>query len=207
MFKNKQLNLILNAMLNNNQCAKICFSEFMSRLPDEIWDIVCECQSVEYSGDDYEVCAYFAPNCVQIEIYYHNSYLRIDMCPIRSRQLKDIPFDQEHDIFLDDERNLDSPAFFDLIYNPNVDLYETSIETPDIGYFIVEQREKDGFNGYHLISQSLDDAGIHNTKIDIENFIYDDPNEQFVNSIENEVDPVQEAVVHASRRAPHPRHC
>lgn len=212
MFKNKQLNLILNELLKNNKDAKKYFSAFVSSLPEPVIDIIYECQSIEHVGDDYEVNAYFSPNCIQIEIYYNNAYFRIDLCPIRTRQLKDIPLDQEHDIFLDDDKGLDSPAYFNIVYNPDVDLYETSLETPDIGYFIVKQHEKDGSVGYHLISQSLDDAGIHNTKINIADFIIDDPNEQYKEQLEEEClqdeqpEPEQNDFARkSSRRAPHPR--
>ncbi len=127
------------------------------------------------------------------------------MNPIVHKQIDEIPYDQEHDIFL--ERgyvDMDSPAYFNIIYNPNLDVYDTSIETPDIAYFIVKQND-----GYHLISQSMEDAGIHNTKIDIEDFIIepqvDSPNylgELDESDGENSIIPPAQV---NSRRAKHPR--
>ena len=195
---------MLNELRKNNKEVNHYFISFLKKVPENVLEIIKECQSVEYEGEDYEVNAYFSYNCIQIEIFYNDEYFRIEMCPITHEQIKDIPFDQEHDIFLDNlDEKLDSPAFFNIIYNPNIDMYETSFETPDIAYFIVKQKD-----GYHLISQSMDDAGIHNTKIDIEDFIIEPPEEVKLEleRMSNEEEVITPVSQQNSRRAPHPRY-
>ncbi len=205
-FNNKQINLILNELRKNNKEVNHILVSFFRKLPENVMEILKECQSIEYEGDDFEVSAYFAYNCIQIEIFYNDEYLRIELCPITHEQIKEIPFDQEHDIFLDNEDDhLDSPAFFNVIYNPDLDLYDTSIDTPDIGYYIVEQKD-----GFHLISQAMDDAGIHNTKIDIEDFIIE-PTEDVKRMLEEQAkeqatEQENPLIIEHSRRAHRPRY-
>ena len=75
IFENKQLNRMLNALLKNNKFAKQYFMQFIKSLPEDALDILHDCQNIEFDGDDWEINTYFAPNEIQIEIYYNNQVL------------------------------------------------------------------------------------------------------------------------------------
>ncbi len=180
IFNIPQLNRILNALLLNNSEARHYFFTFINSLPEEVIDIVRECRNIEYAGKNYQISAHFDYNNIKMLIYYNNSSLYLEMCPISKKQLKEIPLDQKHEIFFDGaDYGLDSPAFFNIAYNPDVDFY-SDYEAEDYCYFIVKQKNKAGEIEYHLISQSLHDAGVHNTKVDIEDFIIEPPKKSFL---------------------------
>ena len=172
IFGNKKLNRILNELLNNNKDAKRYFTKFIKCLPAPVLEILYDCENAELTGDGWEISTFFSPDNIQIEIYLNNQSMRVDMCPISHEQIAEIPVDNENDIFLGDDANLDSPAFFNIIYNPDVEQF-MDYEAQDFGYYIVKKQNKKGEIGYYLISQSLDDCGIHSSKVDIEDFVID----------------------------------
>lgn len=215
IFENKQLNRMLNALLKNNKFARKYFMQFINSLPEDTLSVLSDCRNREIDGDEWEINTYYAPDNIQIEIYYNNQILRLDFCPISREQLDEIPIDNANDIFLNDEDVfIDSPAFFNIIYNPNIEEFDEYDEM-NYGYFIVKKQEKNGNIGYYLLSQALDDAGIYCSKIDIEDFIIEPAESEFEETRKVEPEnstsqPVPEDNTHtiytSPRRAPHPRH-
>ncbi len=215
IFENKQLNRMLNALLKNNKFAKQYFTQFIKSLPEDTLSVLHDCQNRELDGEDWEINTYYAPNEILIEIYYNNQTLRLEFCPISHELLSKIPIDNENDIFFNEGENfIDSPAFFNIVYNPDVEKFD-DYDALDYGYYIVKKQEKNGGLGYYLLSQSLDDAGIYCSKIDVEDFIIDPAESEFnearhVDPENSTSQPVPEDNVHtiytSPRRAPHPRH-
>lgn len=172
MILNKNFNLMLNTMLKNNPYAKECYIKFMNKLYAEekyafILDFLNERANQKLVDDDCQIFSIFEFNRNIIEIWQEGlGYLKLDLMPITEEQKNAIPFDQENDIFLDNEDgNIFSPAMFNLIYNPTTD-DQNGVDDLDFLFYIVKKKD-----GFYLISQEFSDAGIHCTKINLEDFI------------------------------------
>lgn len=164
MLFNQKYNNILNLLLKNNRDARHFFVEYVKQLPDEILDIIHDGFSGSFYGKEFEVDALFAFNRIQLQIWHDQfGFLAIDLIPLTIDLIDNIPFDQENDIFVDNEYGeIVSPANFNIRFDP------ASEELEGVDYTFVIVKKKDG---YYLISQEMNDAGVHCTKIDLEDFV------------------------------------
>lgn len=167
MIFTKRFNNILNIMFRNFPETRRYFTKFFKDIPEDLMDIINEKINQEYYDDGTQVITIFEPQKTIVEVGCEPlGYIKIDLNAITADMVPSIPYDQENDIFIDNEwGEITSPVCLNFVYSPEAD-ENTEIDDLDYLFYVVEKRD-----GYYLVGQEMSDAGVHCTKIDINEFI------------------------------------
>lgn len=167
MLFNKRFNNILNIMFRNCPETRHYFTKFFNSFREDYMEIVNERINQEYYDDGIQIATIFEPLRSIIEISEaEHGYIKLDLCLATKDVVAEIPEDPENDIFLDNEYgDIFSPIFLNFVYSPYAD-EDNEMEDLDYLFYVVKKKD-----GYYLVSQEINDAGIHCTKIELDDFI------------------------------------